>query len=65
MTNINTKRIVWTLAIALPCALFGVGLLGMGLGAAKPNADGPKIEGTYILEFRIMPDVHIRMITET
>ena len=57
MTNINnTKRIVWTLALALPCALVGIGLVGMGLGAAKPNAGGPKIEGTYILEYRTMAD---------
>ena len=49
----NTKQITWTLALALPCALVGVGLVGMG---AKSNAGPPKIKGTYILEYRIMAD---------
>ena len=44
-----------TLALASSCAMLLAGL-GFGFGASNASTSGPKIEGTYMLEYRETSD---------
>ena len=44
-----------TLALASSCAMLLAGM-GFGFGASNASTSGPKIEGTYMLEYRETSD---------